>query len=601
MCLSPARHLAQRHTRAVGQVQGKLPIQSAQTSHLQCHLETTCRTPFLPSDLDSAALLLMVDAGNAPAHLQRRLDSVPPSTIIFSSIPFVLTWIAAVVIAQQRLFPILSNDESKRRDALPVFNKDGSKPSAYNLREQWRRPSAQGLASVVFSTSIGLSTVLVELLLCEISNTLNPAARGLALRVTLSLLLVLSILVTPALEIHGLVKSLFGSSTESTSTRKTPSRIRIVLEVALLAAWLLVFWYIPQTSILRTRLHSTETGTHLESDHAFTEACLERIGIIGVSLMASLAGFAAVSSLWQTFGVRHRQIRDQDISRKEAGLSATEEMLAAKQSRLRAVQRKLSEASPSQQPSFMGRMIGSIRGGNSDAQELKALQMEVSGLETMRYSLSTSLSTMRTRFTEQERSRTSTGKLLNVFNTAFAVYCAYRICATSLSSLRRWWQPSHSFATSDPINNVLALLTTHWDSNLDRDAWSRQISFLLSGVMLLASFSAVLQTFRLFARFAPGLLQHAQTSLPLIISQVAGTYVISSALLLRSNLPAEVGGVISEALGAPLEGRFVEGWFESWFLVAVVLTSMGILVGRKVGGSEEWDEDEGVEMGSKRH
>ncbi|KAK4547579.1 hypothetical protein LTR36_000536 [Oleoguttula mirabilis] len=532
-----------------------------------------------------------------PSYLQRRLDSVPPSTIVWSSIPFILTWIATAVIAQQRLFPVLSSD-AQPKSGLPVFNKDTFKPSTYNLREKLvRRPSAQRLASVVFSTSIGLSAVLVELLLCEISNTLNPAARGLALRLTLCSLLVLSILVTPALEIHGLAKMILGAPADSTSTRRTKPRVRVVLETALFAAWLVAFWYLPQASILRNTLH-TNNETHDETEHAFTEACLERIGIIGISLMASLSGFAAVSSLWQTFGVRHRTIREADIARKEAGLNATAEMLGAKQSRLRALQRKISEASPSGQPGFMGRMIGSMRGGSSDAQELKALQMEVSGLEAMRFTLSSALSNLRTRYAEQERSRTRSGKLLNVFNTAFAVYCAYRIGATSLSSLRRWWQPTHSFATSDPINNVLALLTTHWDSNLDRAAWSRQISFLLSGVMLLASFSAVLQTFRLFARFAPSLLQHAQTSLPLIISQVAGTYVISSALLLRSNLPAEVGGVISEALGAPLEGGFVEGWFEGWFLVAVGLTATGILIGRKVGGGEEWDDD-GMEMGKR--
>ncbi|KAK4570189.1 hypothetical protein LTR86_002269 [Recurvomyces mirabilis] len=535
-----------------------------------------------------------------PKYLQRRLDSVPPSTIILSSIPFILTWIVAVVIAQQRLFPILSNSDAQqeKKAGLPVFNKDTFKPSTSSLKDSLRRPSAKRLASVVFSTSIGLSTVLVELLLCEISNTLNPAARSLALRVTLTSLLVLSILLTPALEIHGLSKTILGTPTETTSTRKTKPTFRLILQTALFASWLLVFWYIPQTSLLRASLRPTEDTTPDSSNHAFTEACLERVGIIGISLMASLAGFAAVSSLWQTFGVRHRTIRENDISRKEAGLSATEEMLHAKQSRLRALQRKLSEASPADQKGFMTRMLSSVRGGGTEAQELKSLQLEVSGLETMRFQLSTSLSNLRSRYTEQQRSRTTTGKALNIFNTIFAVYCAYRILATSLSSLRRWWQPTHSFATSDPINNILALLTTHWDNNLDRAAWSRQISFLLSGIMLLASFNAVLQTFRLFSRFAPSALQHAQTSLPLIISQVAGTYVISSALLLRSNLPEEVGGVISEAL---------EGWFESWFLVAVVLTAMGILIGRKVGEGEEWDdggEEGGVELGGwggKRH
>ncbi|KAF2765343.1 hypothetical protein EJ03DRAFT_331025 [Teratosphaeria nubilosa] len=537
-----------------------------------------------------------------PHHLQRSLDSVAASTIVFSLIPFLLTWIIAAIVAHLKLFPVLSSDAGAEKSRLPQFNKEIFKPSS--LRGQIRKPSAQRIASLVFATSIGLSAVLVELLLCEISNTLNSAARGLALRVTLTSLLVLSILLTPALVIHGFAKAVLRAPTESTSTRRTKPRIRIVIEAALFAAWLTAFWYIPQASILRNTLHNGNEY-HSLNDHVFTEACLERVGIIGISLMASLSGFAAVSSLWQTFGVRHRTIKDSDLQRKEAGLAATEEMLGAKQSRLRALQRKMSEtpASPGGAGGFMGRMIGSIRGGSKDAQELQSLTMEVGGLDTMRFTMSSSLSTLRTRYAEQQRAKTSAGRCMNVCNSIFAIYCAYRITATSLSSLRRWWNPSHSFATSDPINNILALLTTHYDSNLDRAAWSRQISFLLSGVMLLASFNAVLQTFRLFSRFAPSLLQQAQTSLPLVISQIAGTYVISSALLLRSNLPAEVGGVISEALGAPLEGRFVEGWFESWFLVAVGLTATGILVGRKVGGGEDWDDDDagGYDMeGSKR-
>lgn len=534
----------------------------------------------------------------SPAHLVRRLDSVPPSTIVFSSIPFLLTWIATVLIAHKKLFPILSGAPEKQDD-LPIFNRTPSTPATSRWRD-WQRPTAQRLASVVFSTTVGLSTVLVELLLCEISSTLNPAARALALAVTLSLLLVSSVLIIPALQIHGIVKGLLGDSVEATSARRTKPRIRIVFEGLIFAAWLVVFWYIPQASILRTSLHDVQSGGHEEADHAFVEACLERIGIIGISLMASLAGFAAVSSLWQTFGVRHRVVSEMDISRKEAGLTATEEMLSTKRSRLRALQRKLSEApSSSEQSGFMGRMIGTFR-GNPELQELKTLEMEVAGLETMRFTLFSSLSNLKSRHIEQQRSKTSIGRLLNVFGTIFSVYCAYRICATSLSSLRRWWDPQYSFATSDPINNVLALLTTHWDSNLDRQAWSQQISFLLSGFMLLLSFNAVLQTFRLFSRFFPGLSQHAQTSLPLIISQVAGTYVISSALLLRSNLPEEVGTVISDALGAPLEGKFVDGWFESWFLVSVGLTATGILVGRKVGGDDGiWDDDGPIEMGSK--
>ncbi|THY71091.1 hypothetical protein D6C86_07530 [Aureobasidium pullulans] len=533
-----------------------------------------------------------------PAYLQRRLDSFPPSTIALSSAPFALTFLVTAVAVWQKVVPHLSSSNSPKDQNIPFFNRESSRSNNHGLGSL-RNISFKSIAAVTFSATISLSAVLVELILCEISNLLNPAARGLALRITLFSLLILIIIVIPSLEVHSLVTGSRSRSEIGTqNSRKSRPTLRYTFEAFLLGIWFVAFWYMPHTSLLPASLHSQAGHPSKEKDFDFVEACLERVGIIGISLMASLAGFAAVSSIWQTFGVRHRAVRDTDISRKESGLAATRDMLAVKQSRLRALQRKMSEA-PQDKGGIMTRMIGSIK-GNSDTNEQRSLEMEISGLETMSMTLASSLATIKTRYAIQQRSQNSLGRLLNMLNFGFAIYCLYRIAATSISSMRRWWQPDATFATSDPINNVLALLTTHYDPTLDREAWSRQISFVLSGVMLLLSFNAVLQTFRLFTRFFPSLAAHAQSALPLVISQIAGAYVISSALLLRSNLPSEVSSVISEALGAPLEGRFVEAWFESWFLVAVVLTSIGILISRKVGSSadwEDWEDNQDTEMG----
>ena len=55
------------------------------------------------------------------------------------------------------------------------------------------------------------------------------------------------------------------------------------------------------------------------------------------------------------------------------------------------------------------------------------------------------------------------------------------------------------------------------------------------------------------------------------------------------------GRVVGEGLGA-LGGKegadWVDGWFERWFLGGVVVTALGIWVGRKVGGSSDLDDDE---------
>ncbi|KAH6636386.1 Abscisic acid G-protein coupled receptor-domain-containing protein [Chaetomium tenue] len=351
-----------------------------------------------------------------------------------------------------------------------------------------------------------------------------------------------------------------------------------------------------------------------------SRACLERIGVIGISLMALLSGFASVSSPWHIFvddrTYRKRPITDADIARKQAGLDATSELLLTKRHRLRSLQRKAQAvadgtgggtahgASAGSGVGLMGKMLGSLKTmtGSGEAAEIKALQVEISGLETMESNLASSLSTLRSRQAAHARDGTALGRLLAVPQYVFAGYCVYRVLATTLTSLRRIYYPSASFSSSDPINRFLGVLAKHWDPKLDQIAWARQISFLLSGVILAASANSVLQTFRIFAKWAPGLFHQAQANLALLVGQVTATYVISAALLMRSNLPRDVSRTVGDALESALEPGFVDRWFEGWFLLASIGTAAGIWVGRKVnsGFGEEWDEFAGEEMGQKR-
>ncbi|KAI4917736.1 hypothetical protein J4E85_009828 [Alternaria conjuncta] len=512
-----------------------------------------------------------------------------PMTVAISALPFIVTFLVASVAAQ-KLFPILSGNADRKA------HHDGARLPGAPQRERPSilsslRPSARSLASILFSTNFALSAVLAELILCEISNTVNRATRTLALKITLPSLLFLLVVATPAIEIHSIIS---GTGLNIGGEQKSRRRAAWVLELCGLATWLAGFWYLGR-GLLGSYLHEES----YEHDHTFSEGCLERIGIIGISLMASLAGFAAISALWHTFGVKYRPVTESDIGRKQAGIQATNDMLLTKESRLRAVERKLAD---NPQQGFMGRVVGSIR-GNPDIQERNTLQLEIQGLETMRHTLQNSLTVLQNRRQNQLRSHTANGRLFNIVSYVFAVYCAYRIIATTVTTLRRFSSPNASFASSDPINNVLALLAKHWDPTIDRVAWSRTISFLLSGVMLLLSFNSVLQTFYLFARVVPGLLHHARTNFALIISQIAATYVISSALLLRSNLPPEMKSKIGDALGAPLEPGFTERWFEGWFLAASAATVLGLWAGKRLKGGE-WDDDceggEGdVEMGKR--
>lgn len=527
-----------------------------------------------------------------PAPHDQPLDPRIVANTILSLLPFIFTFIVVSVGVRQKLFPLLSGQHQPSKYGEHRSSSDASSPRQVHPSYVSKR-FRDGIAAISFSTTIALATVLAELILCEISNTVDPTARTVAWKITVRTLLFFLIILIPFLELQSIVRGAgweFGLS-ESGKIHKVPW----ILQLFGFAGWLTCFWWLgkglPGTYITEMTTHNAES---------ISDACLERIGIIGISLMALLSGFASVSAPWQCFGARARPVTESDLARKQAGLDATNEMLLAKRSRLRALQRKITD---SPQEGFITKVIGTFR-GNADMQELKSLGLEIAGLETMALSLSASLAMLQARHTTSKRAATPLGRFMVLPTYVFSIYCLYRIMATTLATFRRCVSsPSSTFNGSDPISRILGLLAKHWDPTLDQAAWSRQISFLISGIILLASFNSVLQTFHLFARYTPGLLYQAQANGALIVGQIAATYVISSALLLRSNLPSDVGSVIEEALGSGvLDVFFVERLFEGWFLIGGVGTAVGIWLGGKIGdGEDEWEDFAGdVELAQKR-
>lgn len=581
-------------------------------------------------------------------------SATPPSShlgMILSLSPFIATFALVSLLVARTLFPRLSRVNASR-DGEDHFLPASAPPSLQHVHaEHGSKSLRRRLAAITFATTIGLATVLGELILSEIADVVKADARDAALRVVVPTLLFVLVLLIPFLEIQSVLAG-SGLCSFQRSARGKFSRWAWTLQAVGFGIWLFVFWSVGKAvpregragdaeSFLSSRAAKTRgsfdaTGMSLGTRwreaglaggwtvDTLARACLERIGVIGISLMALLSGFASVSTPWHMLtdstARRKRPVTDADITRKQVGLEATGELLMTKRHRLRSLQRKLAATTESNANAgaqgVMGKIVGSLKGigsGGGDAAEIKALQLEISGLETMEANLSSSLASLKNRQVAQARAGTALGKLLAVPAYVFSIYCVYRILATSLTSFRRLYYPaSASFSSSDPINRFLGLLAKHWDPKLDQIAWARQISFLLSGVILIASANAVVQTFHIFAKWAPGLLYQAQANLALLIGQIAATYVISAGLLLRSNLPKDMGSAVGHALESALEPTFVDRWFEGWFLMSSAATAVGIWVGRRIHGpgggglggfgewGEEWDEFGGEEMGEKR-
>lgn len=481
-----------------------------------------------------------------------------PSTphLLFASLPFVLTFSVICIVVLHRLFPALCGAGSRR-----------------DLESRLRKR----ISAIAFSTTLGATGVLAELVLCEVSDWVDSDARQLAFRTVVSVLLVCLIAVIPLLELYSLVEGRWNR------TRRT------AVVIGGFTAWLWIFWTLGDKLPIR----SEKMGLWATNSRTLSEECLARVGVVGVSLMALLSGFGCVSTPWHSFIAKQRQVSDADISRAQAGLDATTELLNGKRNKLRYIEKRMQERDSSQE-SLMTKMMSTLR-GDPDSQEHAVLLKEVAGLETMRISLSSELAELQRHLAFQQYARSATGRILTTVYWGFSVYCIYRIAATTLAHLPLLGRSS-SFSRSDPINNVLALLAAYWDPHLDRAAWSRQIGFLLSGVIIAGSFGSVMTTLKMVMRVAPAVKGDNHPNLALFFSQISAVYVLASALLLRSNLPPSMSTVITESLGAPLDPSFVDHWFDGLFLFAALLTAVALVAVRKLRAA--WEPELDLESGT---
>lgn len=311
--------------------------------------------------------------------------------------------------------------------------------------------------------------------------------------------------------------------------------------------------------------------------------------------MALLSGFGCISAPWHSFTKKAKPVTENDLRRVQGGLEATNEMLETKRLKLAQIERKLNSKATTD--GFMTKMMSSIR-GTDDGREVSALKMEITGLVAMQTSLTNDLSTVTARLKVQSRAHTPVGRIYMIVQYAFSVYCLYRISSTLLLRFSTWTTSSaNTFSQRDPINNFLALIVKHYDPDLNRELWSRNIGFGFSGIIIFGSINSVLTTFSMVTKAAPSVWGH--TALALAVSQITAIYVLSSAVLLRSSLPKNMGSVLGSALGVMLDVPWVDGWFDSVFLMGSFLTLLCLVVVRKFRDVDDFGEDDMLERGSK--
>ncbi|KAK9264175.1 Abscisic acid G-protein coupled receptor-domain-containing protein [Lipomyces tetrasporus] len=436
-----------------------------------------------------------------------------------------------------------------------------------------------------FDLCLATAGVIAELVLCEITDWVSPGLRPrfIAWRITTTFLLVILIVIVPIL----LAYHWFSDSTGLTK------RFIFLFTGLSFMAWLYIFYKIGDYLPLPKHIE----GSFWKYTLSFSEECLARVGLVGVSSMAVLSGFGAVSAPYSSFTSKPRTVSEMDISRVRTGIETTEELIKFKESSMRSLEQRMLEKQKSASLSstnLMAKMYSSLR-GDSDEKEYASARLEVEGLYAMKKSLFNDLRELTRRYDEQQQAQTVLGKVYRSLYFLFAIYCVYRIIAT-LISRNPFRHHNSSFSQTDPITHVLALLAQYWDPDLNRQAWARQIGFLFSGIIFMCSISSVLSTFNMISKAVPRALERA--NLALLVAEVLGTYVVSTSLMLRSSLPKDMSSAVSSALGAPLDTQFVDRWFDALFICAAGVSAAGLYIVRRFFGEDILEED--ILEGGKR-
>ncbi|KAG5360068.1 Golgi pH regulator-like protein [Yarrowia sp. B02] len=486
-------------------------------------------------------------------------------SLLLSSIPLLLTASVSATWVYKYGYPLLLSDASSQSESS----------------------SSKKRSRITATVGVVLSVLIMELVLAEVCGWFDPATTLSWWKMIMPVTLAFIVVVVPALQLHMLFSTLLASQ----------------LTVGLITTFYLVSWLFLFYKLgAQLPLHGDERVLNLfNSDWSnFSRSLLQevsgRVAFIGVSAIAVLSGFGAVSSPYNAFLAKSKYVSPAVISRTEAAIDHVSVLLAEKTPQVAITTSQSST-------SIVSRFMDSMRNGKNEQ------ETEIEMLGKVKQDLEKELAELQETARLNSIAETTYGKMWNMANLVFSLYCVYRLFnvvvinnpyfrRANLASFLNFSTPQSVHVTeTDALAITLAHMFSYVYSKTDIESITRQVSFFLTACLLLGSFSAAYRTINTFKKAFPWLPSHLTNPhvFVLFLVQVLGTYVIATTVMIRSNLPNEMSSAISTALGAPLDVGFVETWFDSLFLLVCILTAAALIF-----VSSERDLDDGdVIMESK--
>lgn len=276
--------------------------------------------------------------------------------------------------------------------------------------------------------------------------------------------------------------------------------------------------------------------------------------------------------------------------------------------------------------------LTSLRKTSSEEAELTN---EIESLQTLKNHIYDDFIKLMEKFQIQQHEEVKGTLIMNFikwFDWGFGVYCIYRIINVILIKLPyQAWASSgapkvindddEALASSDALAITISKIILSLTSlPITETQLVSQISFLLSGGLFLCSITNVVTTLRSFKKFLPSMGNYSTTSITylkhLVISELLGVYVMSTALLIRTNLPENLSNQVSKILSlsgsaisnmskksklsAIQEVEFIDNWFDKIFAITCIITLIVLLLRNYLdddNNMDEYDEELMLEAG----
>jgi hypothetical protein len=385
------------------------------------------------------------------------------------------------------------------------------------------------------------SCSLFELVIFEITDVLSLSARRFYWKLFIYFMLLLVSLIIPFYQSY----FLFNFS--------KIRHIRLTFTVILYSLYLLIFWKIAIYFPIYSKYAQPKDINML------TEG-IGRVGIFGVTFMAILSAFGAVNSPYTTLSIFIKPITKDDINMAERKYQKSMENILMKKRRLLKLKEKYNESEQQNQKQAITHIFKIFK---SKTNEIHRLNEEIQELEMFNRQLFQAIDEL---YIEKDKitfSQTWQGKLNNFLGYFFSGYCLYKIVMTIVNIL------FNRIGETDPITYALDIVIQYFQLNIDVNVWSKQLSFIFIGVLILVSIrSLLIQIMKIFQNYSKAL---SPDNIVLFLAWFMGTYFLSFVLMMRMNLPPQYRTIITDVL-KPIEFDFYQRWFDVIFLISALFS-----------------------------